>query len=318
MKKVISIILTLAVLLSLAACSGSSDEKESYTVGICQLVQHEALDAATQGFKDALTEKLGDKVNFVEQNASGDSNTCITICNQFVSEGVDLIMANATAALQAAAAATNTIPVVGTSITDYGTALDISDWNGKTGTNITGTSDLAPLAEQAQMIKELFPDAKKVGILYCSGEPNSVYQANVVEEALNGLGYTCERFTFVDSNDVASVASSACASSEVLYIPTDNTAASCTETVNNVALPAGVPIVAGEAGICRGCGVATLSISYYDIGYAAGEIAAEILTKGTNPGDIEIGFAPEVVKMYNADICSALEITPPEGYEPLD
>ena len=316
MKKIISIILALVVVLSFTACSGGSSDK-TYTVGICQLVQHEALDAATQGFKDALTEKLGDKVSFVEQNASGDSNTCITICNQFVSEGVDLIMANATAALQAAAAATNEIPVVGTSITDYATALDIDGWTGKTGTNITGTSDLAPLAEQADMIKELFPDAKTVGILYCSGEPNSVYQADVVEAALVELGYTCERYTFVDSNDVAAVTTSACASSDVLYIPTDNTAASCTETINNVALPAGVPIVAGEAGICNGCGVATLSISYYDIGYAAGEIAAEILAEGKNPGDIEIGFAPEVVKMYNADICAALDITPPEGYEAL-
>ena len=316
MKKIISIILALVVVLSFAACSGGSSD-ETYTVGICQLVQHEALDAATQGFKDALTEKLGDKVSFVEQNASGDSNTCITICNQFVSEGVDLIMANATAALQAAAAATNEIPVVGTSITDYATALDIDGWTGKTGTNITGTSDLAPLAEQADMIKELFPDAKTVGILYCSGEPNSVYQADVVEAALVELGYTCERYTFVDSNDVAAVTTSACASSDVLYIPTDNTAASCTETINNVALPAGVPIVAGEAGICNGCGVATLSISYYDLGVKTGEMAIAILKGESNVSEMPIEYA-NATKKFNADKCGALGITVPSDYVAIE
>lgn len=319
MKKMISLILTVIMVLSFTACSGTPASEEGvYTVGICQLIQHEALDAATEGFKDALAEKLGeDKVKFIYQNASGDSQTCITICNQFVSEGVNLIMANATPALQAASAATGTIPIVGTSITDYATALEIDDWTGKTGTNITGTADLAPLAEQAAMIKELFPDAKKVGIIYCSAEANSIYQAEVVEAELDKMGLDHERFTFVDSNDVASVAAAACAGSDVIYIPTDNTAATCTETINNVALPAGVPIVAGEAGLCAGCGVATLSISYYDIGFIAGEMAAEILAEDKNPGEMEIGFAPEVVKMYNADICAALGITPPEGYEPL-
>ncbi len=341
MKKIISIIIALVLVLSFAACSNEtadnssseneeqssqqseeepSEEGKTYTIGICQLVQHEALDAATQGFKDALNELLaegGNSVVFIEHNASGDAPTCTTICNMLVSDKVDLILANATAALQAAAAATNEIPVIGTSITDYATALEVDNWTGKTGTNITGTSDLAPLEQQAAMIKELFPDAETVGILYCSGEPNSVYQADIVKAELEGMGYTCEIFTFVDTNDLASVTTSACNASDVIYIPTDNTAANCTETINNVALPAGVPIVAGEAGICRGCGVATLSISYYDIGYAAGEMAAEILKDGKNPGDMEIGFAPEVVKMYNPEICSSLGITPPEGYEAL-
>ena len=314
MKKIASVILVLAMVLSLAACSGSQQAEDVYTVGICQLVQHEALDAATQGFKDALTEKLGDQVTFIEHNASGDSATCITICNQLVSEGVDLIMGNATPALQAAAAASSTIPVVGTSITDYATALEIEGWTGKTGTNITGTADLAPLDEQAAMIPELFPDAKNVGIVYCSAEPNSVYQANIVIAELEAMGLSCEVFTFADSNDVANVVSAACAASDVLYIPTDNTAASCAETINNVALPAGVPIISGEENACKGFGVATLSISYFDIGYIAGEMAAEILVNGANPGEMEIGYAPEVVKKYNADICAALGITVPENY----
>ncbi len=318
MKKIVSILVVLAMVLSFAACSSSEPASgESYTVGICQLVQHEALDAATQGFKDALTEKLGDNVTFVEHNASGDAATCVTICNQLVAEGVDLMMGNATPALQAAAAASGTIPVIGTSITDYATALEIDDWTGKTGSNITGTADLAPLDEQAAMIQELFPDAKVVGILYCSAEPNSVYQSDVISGYLKDMGYTVEVFTFADSNDVANVTSAACAASDVIYIPTDNTAASCTETIANVAIPAGTPIVAGESGICSGCGVATLSINYYDIGYAAGEMAYEILVNGAYPGDMEIQYASKVEKLYNEANCTALGITVPEDYAPL-
>ena len=317
MKKIVSILLVLAMVICMASCSSEPAAKDAYTVGICQLVQHEALDAATQGFKDALTEKLGDKVTFVDHNASGDAATCVTICNQLVAEGVDLIMGNATPALQAAAAATAEIPVIGTSITDYATALEIEGWTGKTGTNITGTADLAPLDEQAAMIQELFPEAKKVGILYCSAEPNSVYQSDVISGYLTEMGFEVEVFTFADSNDVANVTSAACAAADVLYIPTDNTAASCTETIAHVAIPAGKAIVAGESGICGGCGVATLSIDYYDIGFAAGEMAYEILVNGANPGDMEIQYAPEVQKLFNEANCTALGIEVPEGYAPL-
>ena len=308
MKKLVCVIMALIMVLSFAACGSEPAATGKYTVGICQLVQHEALDAATEGFKTALTDALGENVAFIEHNASGDAATCITIRNQLVSEGVDLIMGNATPALQAAAAASAEIPVIGTSITDYATALEIADWTGKTGTNITGTADLAPLDQQAAIITELFPEAKKVGILYCSAEPNSVYQAEIVAEVLAGKGIETETFTFADSNDVANVTSAACAASDVIYIPTDNTAASCAETINNV------PIISGEENACKGFGAATLSISYYDIGYIAGEMAAEILTTGANPGDMEIKYAPETVKKYNADICSALGIEVPEDY----
>ena len=319
MKKIISLIAVIAMVLSLAAC-GTPAADDGYKVGICQLVQHEALDAATEGFKEALFTLLeadGKSVEFIEQNASGDAATCVTICNQLVAEGVDLIMGNATPALQAAAAATAEIPIIGTSITDYATALEIADWSGKTGSNITGTADLAPLDEQAAMIQELFPDAKKVGILYCSAEANSVYQSDVITGYLTEMGYEVEVFTFADSNDVANVTAAACAAADVLYIPTDNTAASCTETIANVAIPAGKAIVAGEAGICGGCGIATLSIDYYDIGYAAGVMAYEILVNGANPGEMEIQYAPEVKKLFNAANCEALGIEVPEDYASL-
>ncbi len=296
----------------------SEGTDEVYSIGICQLVQHEALDAATQGFEDALTEKLGgDHVSFDLQNAAGDSATCATIVNGFVSDDVDLIMANATASLQAAAAATADIPILGTSITDYATALDMDDWTGVTGTNISGTCDLAPLDEQAAMLNELFPDAKTVGIIYCSAEPNSAYQAAVMKENLEGMNYTVTDYTFADSNDIASVATSAAADCDVLYVPTDNTAASNTSVIDNVCLDAGTPIVAGEAGICLGCGVATLSISYYDLGYQTGLQAYEILVNGADVSSMEVETAPNVTKQYVASRCEKLGITVPDDYEAM-
>ena len=312
MKKALSVLV--AVILTLCMSGAALAEGTTYQVGICQLVQHVALDAATQGFQDALTEKLGDAVIFDVQNASGDSNTCSTIMNTFVSNNVDLIMANATPALQAAVAATGDIPVLGTSVTDYATALDISDWSGATGINVSGTSDLAPLDQQADMLQELFPDARKVGLIYCSAEPNSKYQVDVIKGFLEAKGYECTEYTFADSNDVASVTQNACDGSDVLYIPTDNTAASCTEAIRNVVEPAMIPVIAGEEGICRGCGVATLSISYYDLGYATGEMAYEVLVNGADVASMDIRFAPNVTKEYNAELCGLFGISVPEDY----
>ena len=330
MKKIVSVAMAAAMAATLAGCGGAASSSapassaaasaadsaaaKTYTVGICQLVQHVALDAATQGFKDALTAKLGDAVKFDEQNASGDSANCATIVNGFVSNDVDLILANATAPLQAAAQATATIPVLGTSVTDYATALDISDWTGTVGNNISGTSDLAPLDQQAAMIQELFPDAKNVGLLYCSAEPNSVYQCDVMEGYLTDMGFTVSRFAFTDTNDVTSVAQTAADASDVIYIPTDNTAASNTEAIANVLLPAKVPAVTGEEGICSGCGVATLSISYYDLGYATGEMAVKILTEGADVAAMPVQYAPNVTKKYNAANCEALGLTIPDDY----
>ena len=316
MKKIIALTLAALMLVSLAACGGSGSGK--YTVGICQLVQHPALDAATQGFQDALTKALGeDKVAFDVQNASGEPTNCTTIVNKFVSSKVDLIMANATPALQAAVQATKDIPVLGTSVTDYASALEIEGWTGTVGGNVSGTSDLAPLDGQAAMIKELFPDAKTVGILYCSSEANSQYQVDVITGYLTEMGLTVTPYSFTDTNDVASVAQAACAS-DVIYIPTDNTAASNTESIANVVLPAKVPVVAGEAGICGGCGVATLSISYYDLGYATGEMAAKVLKGEAKISEMPVQYAPEFTKQYNAANCEALGITVPADYTPME
>jgi len=313
MKKLLSVLIATLICLS-AMIVPAVAEETTYNVGVCQLVQHVALDAATQGFQDALTELLGDKVTFDVQNASGDSAVCVTIMNSFISSDVDLIMANATPALQAAQAATGDIPILGTSVTDYATALDMADWTGTTGVNISGTSDLAPLDQQAAMLQELYPDAKNVGILYCSAEANSQYQADVITGYLTEMGYTCTNYTFAASNDVASTTENACAGSDVMDIPTDNTAASCTEAIRNVVEPAGVPVIAGEEGICSGCGVATLSISYYDLGVATGKMAYEILVNGADVSAMPVEFAPNVTKKYNAELCGILGVTIPEDY----
>lgn len=317
MKK-IGLMLVVAILCAASVfAGGNSESKSKYTVGICQLVQHDALDAATQGFKDALVAAFGDDVTILEQNASGDSATCITIVNGFVSSNVDLIMANATPALQAAQAATGDIPILGTSVTDYGTALGLSDFSGVTGTNISGTSDLAPLDQQAAMILELFPETKKVGLLYCSAEANSAYQVDVIREILQAKGIDCKDFAFADSNDVASVAENACAWSDVIYIPTDNTAASCTQTIRNVVEPNKVPVIAGEEGICKGCGVATLSISYYDLGVKTGEMAVSILKGESSVSSMPIQYSPGFTKEYNAELCAILGISVPEDYKAI-
>ena len=330
-KRIISLVASLALVLSLSVgltgCGdkaaqddnqGSTDgEGTKYTVGICQLVQHEALDAATQGFIDALNEALPGQVEFQNKNASGDNANCSTIVNGFVSDGVDLIMANATGALTAAAAATSDIPILGTSITAYGVALDLDDFAGTVGGNISGTSDLAPLDKQAAMLQELFPNAKKVGMLFCSSEPNSKYQVDEVTKLLSAAGITCTEYTFTDSNDVSSVTQKACDDSDVLYIPTDNTAASNTEAIANVVLAAGTPVIAGEAGICRGCGVATLSIDYYELGKITGQMAAKILTGEADISTMPVEFAPTATKQANMANCEKLGITVPADYTAL-
>lgn len=315
-KQILALTLATVTASTLGAVSVSA-EAESYKIGICQLVQHEALDAATQGFQDAITEAMGDAVTFDVQNAQGDSNTCSTIINSFVSDGADLILANATAALQAAVAGTNEIPILGTCVTEYGVALDISDFDGTVGGNVSGTSDLASLEDQAAMLQELFPDAKNVGLLYCSAEPNSQYQVDTVAAALEDLGYTCEFYAFSDSNDLSSVTTTAASESDVIYVPTDNTAASNTEIINNICLPAEVPVIAGEEGICAGCGVATLSISYYDLGYTTGEMAVRILQDGEDIAEMPIEYAPNFTKKYNPDNCEALGVEIPDDYEAI-
>lgn len=344
MKKMLAILLAAMMLLSMTACGAAQTEApateapateapaaetaapeteaaapaEKYVVGVCQLAPHPALDLATQGFVDRLTEILGEEnVEFNVQVAAGDSATCAPIVTDFVAKEVDLIMANATPALQAAAAATADIPILGTSVTEYGVAMGIEGFTGTVGGNISGTSDLAPLKDQAAMITEWFPEAKTVGLLYCSAEANSQYQVDTVQAYLEEAGLTVTQYPFADSNDMAAVTQTACDASDVIYVPTDNTVASSTGIIDGICQPAGVPVIAGEEGICSGCGVASLTISYYDLGVKTAEMAAQILTGEADISTMPISYADNITPKYNAAICEALGITPVEGYEPI-
>lgn len=292
-------------------------EDSTYTVGICQFEQHNALASATQGFKDALEEKLEGRVTFLEQNAQGDHATCTSIITDFLSKDTDLILANSTAALQAAVTATTETPILGTSVTEYAAALQLNDFDGIVGGNVSGTSDLAPLDEQAAMVQEICPDAQTVGLLYCSAEPNSQYQAEAVRGYLEDMGYTCEDYTFSDSNDIYAVTTAASANCDALYVPTDNMAAANAELIANICIPEGTPIIAGEESTCRLCGAVTFSIDYYDIGYVTGEMAVRILADGEDISKMPIAYSDHFVKRYNEEICTQLGIEVPEDYSPL-
>lgn len=332
MKKLVKGLSSIAMVIALVGCTvggtattqtsttKSNSGDDTYTVGILQLVQHPALDAATKGFKDAITDALGDKVTFDEQNAAGDTATANTIAASLVSENCDLILANATAALQAVSSATSTIPVLGTAVTDYGAALSLKDYDSSKpiGTNVSGTSDGISYSAQAELFPELVPDAKTVGILYCSAEPNSVVQAEAMKAELEKLDYTVKEFAFSDTNDISSVTQTACQDSDVIYIPTDNTAASATEAINNVAEPAGVPIIAGEEGIASGCGIATLSISYYELGKQTGEMAVKILTGEEKVSDMPVESQTDLTKEYVKSRCEKLGIKVPESYKAIE
>ena len=335
MKKIIATVLALMLVLSMAACgttqapagtenaaapTGGETAAQKYTIGICQFVPHPALDSATKGFRDAVEAGLGaENVTFDEQNAAGEASNCSTIVNGFVSSKVDLIMANATPAVAAAYNATEIIPILGTSVTEYGVALGIDNFTGTVGANVSGTSDLADLSLQAEMITEWVPGAEKVALLYCSAEANSKYQVNEVKRILEEKGLECQLFAFADTSDLMAVTTSATEYADVIYIPTDNTAANNATAIDSICRPAGIPIIAGESGICGGCGIATMSIDYYDLGYKTGEMAVEILKNGADITQMPIEYTPaEKVKyLYNEEICTELGITPLEGYEKL-
>ncbi|MEG1879154.1 MAG: ABC transporter substrate-binding protein [Pseudoflavonifractor sp.] len=317
-KKLLALAVAAALTLSLAACGapaagGGSDK---YTIGIIQLVEHPALDAATEGFKAAVTEKLGDKVEFIYQNAQNDTNNCTTIVTKFVSDKVDLIMANATPAVQAAASATGEIPVVGTSVTDYKVA-GVVESSEKPGRNVTGVSDLPPIDQQIALFLKLCPDLKTVGILYCSSEQNSVYQAEQAQKELEAAGKTVKVYTVADSNEIQAVVSKAAEEVDGLYVPTDNTISDNIGIVKNITLPKRLPVFCGEEYMCGRGGLATLSISYTDVGRTAGEMACKILTEGAKPGDMPIQYVPDVVEKYNAEVAEAIGWTIPEGIEAI-
>lgn len=274
--------------------------KDTYTVGICQLMKHTALDKATEGFQTALKDKLGDKVTF-DLQVAGEAKNCTPIAEKFVAADVDLIMANATPALAACYAKTADIPIVATSVTNFATALKLDfQPEGQSGVNVTGTHDLAPLDKQAEQLLYFFPEVKKVGIFYCTSEANSKYQADGMKELLEAKGVTVTYYTFKDTTDLQTVITKAAAESEVLYIPTDNTAANNCAVIKSVCEEAKTPIIAGETDIAKNSNaVATFSIDFYDIGYNAGLMAYEILVNGADPATMNIKAPEKLTAQYN-------------------
>lgn len=281
--------LVLAVMLALGCFTMSGCKKDDViNIGIVQLIEHDALDQATQGFIDTLTEKLGeDKVKFDVQLAQGEQANCTTIVNKFVTGGVDLIMANATNAVKAAQEATSEIPIVGTSVTDY-VAAGLVASNEKPGANVTGASDMNPVGVQVELLQTLVPDAKTIGIVYCSAEENSKVQAEEAKAAFEAEGYTVNIYTVADTNEINTVVTKACSEVDAFYEPTDNLIAANIPAMSNITTPAGKPVITGEESMCKSGFLATYSISYYDLGCKAAEMAYEILVNDADPATMPI------------------------------
>lgn len=302
----------------LAACGNkpstpSNPDEKVFQIGIVQLVEHPALDEATRGFKEFLTEKLGDKVQFSVQNAQGEQTNCTTIVNQFVSSKVDLIMANATNAVKAAREATSDIPVVGTSVTDYVFSGLVAS-NEAPGANVTGASDMNPVNVQVQLMKTLCPEVKTVGIVINSGEENSAIQAEEAKTAFEAEGFAVKIYSVADTNEIQTVVTAACNEVDAFYEPTDNLIAANVPTMSNITTAAGKPVICGEGGMCESGFLATYAISYYELGRAAGEQAFNILVNGADPATTPIFFfdVSQLTLVVNEQNAAELGITIPE------
>ena len=337
MKKILAAGLALTMSLSLTACMGGTANSSSaasggsesssaaassgsdgvYNIGICQQMQHVSLDEATQGFEDALTELLGEEnVKFDYQNAGGEQANCTSIVSKFVTDNVDLIMANATTAVQCAKEATTEIPVVGTSVTDY-VSTGIVDSAENPGSNVTGYSDLSDANNHVELIQQLLPEAQTVAILYSTGEENSRIQAESAAAAFEAAGLTAESYTANDSNDISSVVTEACTQADVIYVPTDNLMAANMELVKNVALNQKVPVVSCFTADENDGALLSISISYYTMGYLAGEMAYEILVNGADPASMPIGVmsVEDMDITINQSVADELGITIPESMQ---
>ena len=303
MKKSLAAVVAVMTAIALTACSGSGSTEsaentettestetsgDEYKIGILQLTQHPALDKANEGFIAALDD-AGISYTVDQQNASGDQPTCQTIAEKLVNDGNDLIYAIATPAAQAVAGMTKDIPVVISAVTDPAESGLVAD-NAAPGGNVTGASDLTPVADQISLLKQLIPDAKTVGVLYCSAESNSAIQAQMAKEACEANGLEAVDFTVSSTNEIQTVVESMVGKVDAIYAPTDNTIANGMATVAMIANDNGLPVICGESGMVESGGLATYGIDYYQLGYMAGEMAVDILVNGTNPGDIPVGY----------------------------
>ena len=264
---------------------------KTYKIGVLQLVEHAALDASNEGFVAALDD-AGISYTIDQQNAQGDQTACQTIAEKLVNDGDDLILAIATPAAQAVAGITTEIPIVGTAITDFA-ASGLVESNDAPGGNVTGSSDLTPIEAQISLLQKVLPDAKTVGVLYCSAESNSAIQLEMTKEACAAAGLEVIEYAVASSNEIQSVVESAVGKVDALYSFTDNTIAAGMNTVAMVANENNLPVIAGEEGMVNAGALCTYSIDYYELGYLAGQMAVKILTEGADPATMPIEYYPE-------------------------
>lgn len=324
MLKITAVLLALAMVIALAACGGKTEpastgtdaqsvsSDKTFKIGVIQLLEHDALNANYQGFLDKINELLPGRVEIDYQNAQGEQTNCTTIVNKFVSDGVDMIFAIATPAAQAAKTATSDIPILISSVTDPAEAGLVAS-NEAPGANLTGTSDLNPIEQQSDLLLQLVPDAKNVGVFYNSGEDNSIFQYNLAKEVLEAKGITVTAYTVSDATQLETVAQSAVGKIDAAYIGTDNLIASSMGTISKVLTEAGVPIICGEANMVENGGTATYGLNYYNLGVKTAEMAYEVLANGADTATMAIQYLPaeELDFTVNEDILAQLGIELP-------
>lgn len=311
MKKLLSIFIALILLFAVAGCEGKSDTTE---IGIIQFVEHAALDASREGFIDALKDNGfvdGENIKIDYQNAQSDTNNLSTISDRFVSNKVDLVLAIATPAAQAIAGKTESIPILATAVTDFETAK-LVDSDENPGGNVSGTSDMNPIKEQIDLMVQLVPDVKTVGLIYNSSEDNSVLQASIAKEVIEGLGLEHVEVTISNSNEVQQAVQSIVDKCDALYVPTDNTIASAFPAVYSVTVEAKLPTICGESNLVENGGLATLGINYYNLGYQTGLMAVDILKNGADPKNMPIQKAESFDFAINGEVAEEIGLEIPE------
>lgn len=324
MKKItkrISILLITASMLFSVACSNGeqekSDSKENVTVGIVQYMDHIALDASKDGFIDALKDngyKDGENMTIDLQNAQGDQSNLGSISDRFVSNKVDLVLAIATPAAQAIAGKTTEIPILATAVTDFESAR-LVDSNDTPGGNVTGTSDMNPIKEQIDLLIDLVPEAKTVGVLYTSSEDNSILQANMAKEAIEAAGLKYEEVTVTNSNDVQQATQAIVDKCDAIYIPTDNVFSSAMPVVSGITTKSKTPVICGEEAMLQNGGLATLGISYYDLGYQTGQMAVKVLKGEAEAASMPVEKSTQFNFAINGEIAEEIGIKIPEDLQ---
>lgn len=315
--KVLAAGLMLTLAMGIVGCGGDAKDgkkAEKVNVGIVQLVEHEALDAANKGFVDGLASKgykEGQNIAFDKQNAQADQSNLQNIAHRFVNNKVDLICAIATPAAQTVANVTSDIPIVATAVTDYKMAKLVKD-NDKPGTNVTGTTDMNPVADQLDLLVKLVPTAKTIGVIYCSSEVNSQLQVEILKKAAAAKGITVKEATVSTVNDIQQAAHSLVGSVQAIYVPTDNVLASAIPTLISVTDEAKLPVICGEGAHVRAGGLATLGVDYYKLGFQAGEMAADILSGKAKPAEMPIQAQKKFKPVINMKSAAKIGLTVPE------